>query len=57
MPLTLSAINTGGSASFTTTNADLTLSAAPTVGGSLSLSTTGSGNLIIPLGGLSHAGY
>lgn len=54
--LTLNAINTGGSASFTSTNADLTVTAAATVAGDLTLTTSGSGDVVIPSGGLTHVG-
>ena len=50
--LTLTSATTGGNASFTTTNADLTLSSNPAVSGNLSLITTGTGNVIIPQTGL-----
>ena len=49
--LTLTSATTGGNASFTATNADLTLSGDPAVSGNLSLITTGTGNGI-PLTGL-----
>ncbi len=52
--LTLNSATTGGSASFTTTNADLTLSSDPAVAGNLSLITTGTGNVIIPVAGISQ---
>ncbi|RYE19914.1 MAG: T9SS type A sorting domain-containing protein, partial [Sphingobacteriales bacterium] len=54
--LTLTSATTGGNASFTTTNADLTLSADPAVTGNLSLITTGTGNIIIPVAGVSETG-
>ena len=52
--LTLTSTTTGGNASFTTTNADLTLSSDPVVSGNLSLVTTGTGNVIIPLAGITQ---
>ena len=52
--LTLTSATTGGNASFTTTNADLTLSGDPVVSGNLSLVTTGTGNVIIPVAGITQ---
>ena len=54
--LTLTSASTGGNASFTTTNADLVVGAAPVVNGNLSLITTGTGNVVIPATGLTHGG-
>ena len=44
--LTLTSATTGGNASFTTSNADLTLASDPAVAGNLSLLTTGTGNVL-----------
>lgn len=54
--LILNAVTSGSNASFTTTNADLTLTVAPAVTGNLSLVTTGSGDVVIPDAGLLHTG-
>jgi filamentous hemagglutinin family protein len=54
--LTLTSASTGGNASFTTTNANLVLSAAPSIAGALALSTSGTGDVVIPNAGLIHAG-
>ncbi|HEY6527459.1 MAG TPA: filamentous hemagglutinin N-terminal domain-containing protein [Cellvibrionaceae bacterium] len=54
--ITLGTINTGGNASFTTTNADLTLTSNPIIAGNSSLNTTGTGALIVPASGINHAG-
>ena len=52
--LTLISASSDANASFTTTNADLTLSGDPAISGNLSLITTGTGNVIIPLAGLTQ---
>ena len=55
--LVLNGINTGGSASFTASGADLDVSTADfAVGGLLTLATTGNGDLVLADTGLSHAG-
>lgn len=54
--LTLNAVTTGGNTRFTTTNANLALTAAPTVAGDLTLITNGSGDVVIPNGGMVHTG-
>ncbi|HEY7772915.1 MAG TPA: hypothetical protein VIC26_07025, partial [Marinagarivorans sp.] len=54
--LTIAGLNTGGAANVSATAGDLTLTAAPTVGGALALNTITSGDVIIPAAGLSHAG-
>ncbi|HEY7771770.1 MAG TPA: filamentous hemagglutinin N-terminal domain-containing protein, partial [Marinagarivorans sp.] len=54
--LTIAGLNTGGAASVSATAGDLTLTAAPAVGGDLVLNTIASGDVIIPAAGLNHAG-
>jgi len=54
--LVLDSVKTGGDASFRTSNADLTLTANPDVGGALTLAAIGSGDLILANAGLTHSG-
>jgi len=53
--LTLAGITSSGNGAFTSSNADLILTQNPALGGSLTLSTTGAGNLIVPVSGINHA--
>src|SRR5690606_29862809 len=54
--LILTSVTTGGNASFSTTDADLVLMDSPDVDGTLTLITTGNGDLVIPDAGLIHTG-
>lgn len=54
--LTIAGLTTGGAADITATSANLTVIGTPSVGGNLRLATTGSGEVVLPSTGLSHAG-
>lgn len=54
--LSLVAITADADASFTSTDADLTLIGTLLVGGALSLNASGNGDIVVPVAGLTHGG-